>query len=122
VFNRLKVESEFECFVGSFNYLASQLSRHQFLEAVINEAVSETAERAKRLFSMYQHTGFQVNMDEMTRHVESILQDLQRVTVADHSATAEAPLTDSESVYPCLLIMMGSCHLIFKVNFYRITS
>ena len=110
---RVETVVELICFVKSFNYFATRLPRHLFLEPFDVEAISEPIE-------------FVTSQSKFLASLQGKkLSDKEDFTVTatgrpsgDVQPPVEVPLTEAEpDVYPCIMAMCGSAHAFYKVSF-----
>jgi pantothenate kinase len=116
---KLNQLNEFDCFTKSFHYLATRLSRDEFLEPFLDEAVAEPLEMVKKQLPMF----FKMQDECGAGGLPSV--DIQMVLHSiDLMATrvfpvAEAglPLSDAEpDMFPCILAACGSSHMFLKIS------
>jgi len=117
----LQQQTEFDCFVKSFTYLAARLPRTEFLEPFLNEATVEPVEKMKKQMGVFMKMR-EHNLSSAIQDFDAaaIMAGMQLVLGKPSEAALQAgdlPLSEAEpDMYPCLLAMCGSGYGFFKVN------
>ena len=110
----MQQQSEFDCVVKAFIYLAAYLPRHELLEPVMDEAFQQILLGMKNLISMSAGQGassfFGQDID-----MNSIEAALGRSS--SPAAAVAAPLSEAEpDMFPCLVVICGSAFAFLKVS------
>jgi len=111
---------EFGCFIKSFTYLAAHLSRSEFLEPFLDEAIAEPVESIKKRVVLLTKMK-QWNLSEtIDINENAFTEGIQLATGKPPEAALQAgdvPLSEEEpDMYPCILALCGSGFGFFKVN------
>jgi len=118
-FCRLQQQTEFDCFVKSFTYLAARLPRSEFLEPFLDEAIAEPVENMKKRIALITKMK-KLQLSEMQSVDENDFISGMSLAVGKPSEAAihagDVPLSEAEpDMYPCLLALCGSGFGFFKV-------
>jgi len=120
VFCRLQQQTEFDCFIKSFTYLAARLPRSELLEPFLDEATVEPVESMKKQMSLFVKM-HEENLSSAGGDLDAAasMTGLQQAVCKPDEASLQVaglPLSEAEpDMYPCLLVMCGSGYGFFKV-------
>jgi len=119
----LHQQTEFDCFIKSFTYLAARLPRSELLQPFLDDATVEPVESMKKQMSIYMkmredHLSSGLGDFDAGAFMAGLQQVLGKPTEASEASlqVADLPLSEAEpDMYPCLLVMCGSGYGFFKV-------
>jgi len=119
---RLQQQTEFDCFVKSFTYLAARLPRSEFLEPFLDEAVVTPVKNMMKEVQMMKKMKDMQLSEVLPDFDENVfMAGIQQATGKPIKAALPAddtPLSVAEpDMYPCLLAMCGSAFVGFQVSF-----
>ena len=114
--------TEFDCFVFSFRYLADYLTREQLLYTVDKQAVNDVTQACGSMLSKFtkmytsdlSNATYRVDKDALDR----LTKDSPGEVCGEQTTSSTEPLAKAESIYPCILGMLGSAFGFIKVGLY----
>lgn len=118
---RLQNVAEFDCFIKSFMYLTTRLSRNQLLEPFDVDALTEPIDFAKKqilatMKAQSTNASQAFSIDVATSLMESLRLTSGRSPVDDIRPPSQIALADAEAdMFPCVLVMCGSGTVFYEV-------